>query len=504
MSENSLAREGKSESRNPRMSIFRPCILATLLLSAGSATQAQEMADPVEEPGLLEQTVPVADEPPVAEEDAASDDAPTSDDVLREYARFLELLDEQNFDEADISAKRVIEMSIRVYGPLSHETAKALNNLGFVQNNNGQYDAAIQNFTSAIEIIETVEDRLNSALVGPLRGLGTAQLGGGRPDLAAQTFDRATHITHVNEGPHNIEQVELLEALAEANVRRGDLEAARDVLDRIHILNVRHFQDNLLGLLPSLMRRADWQHRAGYYNDERATYRRAIRVVEESAGRDDPRLVEPLVRLGQSYYYYEPLPDSMGPPINSTGAAEGYLKRASRIAEKSDDLPWFEKAWARLSLADYFLARETNSRARRIYGEVWEELSGFEDGIDVRPELMQSLQPIWQEPLPAYTKGAAGVRDTRNGDIRNGTVTLKFIIDERGRPRIAEIRTQPEGFSDMERIVVREIKRRRFRPLVVDGEITQSEMQTFTHEFRYRQSELDDMRAEDAEVEDGD
>ena len=51
-------------------------------------------------------------------------------------------------------------------------------------------------------------------------------------------------------------------------------------------------------------------------------------------------------------------------------------------------------------------------------------------------------------------------------------------------------------------MVVREIKRRRFRPLVVDGNMTDSEMQTFTHEFRYRQSELDDMRAESAKVED--
>jgi tetratricopeptide (TPR) repeat protein len=485
------------------MSNIRHCTFIALLLTAAGAAQAQELVDPVEDAGLLDQTVPVADEPANAEEVAASDDTPTVDDVQREYARFLQLLDEQNFDEADISAKRVIEMTIRVYGPLSHETAMALNNLGYVQNNIGQYDAAIQNFTSAVEIIEALEDRLNSALVNPLRGLGRAQLGGGRPDLAAQTFDRATHITHVNEGPHNIEQVEILEALAEANVRRGDLEAARDVLDRIHILNVRHFENDMLGLLPSLMRRANWQHRAGYYNDERATYRRAIRVIEESAGRDDPRLVEPLVKLAQSYYYYEPLPDSMSSPIHSPGAAEGYLKRASRIAEDSEEMPWLEKASTRLALADYYLARESQSRARRIYSEVWEELSASDDGIDMRRELMQNLDPIWQEPLPPYTKGAAGARNSRSGDIRNGTVEVKFVIDDRGRPRVADIRTQPQEFSDMERMVVREIKRRRFRPLVVDGNMTESEMQTFTHEFRYRQSELDDMRAESAKVEDG-
>lgn len=494
------------------MSKTRPRSFVVLLPFIWGTAQGQEPADPVEETGLLEQTVPVAEEPPSAADDdptgaadddppGATDDTPTIEDLQREYARFARLLEEQNYDEADISAKRVIEMAIRVYGPVSHETAMALNNLGYVQNSIGQYDAAIQNFTSAIEVLETIEDRLNSSLVNPLRGLGAAQLGGGRPDLAARTFDRATHITHVNEGPHNIEQVEILEALAEANVRRGDLEAARDVLDRIHILNVRHFADDALGLLPSLMRRASWQHRAGYYNDERATYRRAIRVIEESAGRDDPRLVEPLLKLGKSYYYFEPLPDNIAQPVNSPGAAESYLKRASRIAESSDELPWFDKASARLALADYYLARESVSRARRIYREVWNELSAFEGRYEMRRELLESLTPIWIEPLPPYTPGAAGAKDRQDGEIQMGSVMVKYIVDERGRPRIRETHTQPAEFSNMERTVTREVKRRRFRPLVIDGTMTDSEMQTFTHDFRYRRTELEELRAEIAKDE---
>lgn len=489
------------------MSKTRPCSLVVLLPFIWGTAQTQEPADPVEDAGLLEQSVPVADEPPSAADgapgDAPGDDTPTSEDMLREHARFMQLLDEQNYDEADIAAKRVIEMAIKIYGPVSHETAKALNNLGYVQNSIGQYDAAIQNFTSAIEILETIEDRLNSSLVNPLRGLGAAQLGGGRPDLAARTFDRATHLTHVNEGPHNIEQVEILEALAEANVRRGDLKAARDVLDRIHILNVRHFADDTLGLLPSLMRRASWQHRAGYYNDERATYRRAIRIIEESAGNDDPRLVDPLMKLGRSYYYFEQLPDNVARPVNSPGAGESYLKRASRIAENSDELPWFDKASARLALADYFLARESVSRARRIYREVWNELSAFEGRLEMRGQLLESLTPIWEEPLPPYTAGAAGAQDRQDGEIQMGSVVVKYVVDQRGRGRILEVHTQPAEFEDMERMVEREIRRRRFRPLVIDGAMTDSETQTFTHEFRYRKTELEDIRAKMPEEEHG-
>ena len=167
-----------------------------VLLSMAANGQEQQSADDLASP--LDQTVPVAEEETATEAIEAGEQQITEDEMLRE------------FDEADISAKRVVEMTIRFYGPQSHEAAKALNNLAIVQHNNGQYAAAIQNFSSSIEILEVVRDRLNEELVNPLKGLGAAQLGNGRPDLAAASFNRATHITHVNEGPHNIEQVEIL------------------------------------------------------------------------------------------------------------------------------------------------------------------------------------------------------------------------------------------------------------------------------------------------------
>ena len=177
-------------------------LLPLVATAQDDETNADEIVGP------LEQSVPVADEvPPPPPETAVT----TEEQLMEEFARYRRLVQEGTFDEADVAAKRIVEMAIRVYGPQSRETASALNNLGIVQHSNGQYDAAIQNFTSSVEIIEIVEDRLNDALVNPLKGLGAAQLGNGRPDLAQKTFTRAAHITHVNEGPHNLDQVEILE-----------------------------------------------------------------------------------------------------------------------------------------------------------------------------------------------------------------------------------------------------------------------------------------------------
>lgn len=484
------------------MRITRQTCFAALLITMPLAASGQDEPGDDDVAGPLDQIVPVAEETievetPVADQDERP---ATEEDLLREFGRFRQLLEEENFDAADIAAKRVVQMSIEIFGPQSAETAKALNNLAIVQHNNKQYEAAIQNFTSAIEIIEVIEDRLNAGLVNPLKGLGAAQLSNGRPDLATSSFIRARHITHVNEGPHNIEQVEILESLAEANVRLGDIEAARDVLDRIHSLNVRHFENDSLGLLPSLIRRANWQHRAGYYNDERATYRRAVLIVEESAGKKDARLVDPLLRLGQSFYYYEPVTDSLQRPVGSS--PESYFKRAVRIAEETPDYPWLDLAKARLALADYYIVRESYNRARKIYKDVWDELSTDEDRLEFRNELMDNPAPIWEEPLPDHTKGASG-RSGNSSQLLTGVINVNYVISDRGRVRVIKTEANPPEFTDMQRLVHREVRRRAFRPAIVDGVPVESGGQIFRHEFFYLESEREEIREKNAAIAEG-
>ena len=472
------------------MKYIRPPSLAALLIIFSTAVNGQEQqgADDLTSP--LDQTVPVADEQPAAEPEQITEQPLTEDALLIEFTRVRELLEDRNYDEADISAKRVVEMTIKFYGPQSKEAAKALNNLAIVQHNNRQYAAAIQNFNAAIEILEVVRDRLNEELVNPLKGLGAAQLGDGRPDLAINSFGRATHITHVNEGPHNIEQVEILESLAEARVRLGDFEGARDTLDRIYALNVRHFKDDALELLPSLMRRAGWQHRAGYYNDERVTYRRAIRIIEANASKTDPRLIEPLIQLGQSFYYYEPVADGTRTALSASG--EPYFKRATRIAEETKGYPWLDLANTRLALADYYITRDTHSRARKIYREVWNQLSVDEDRIELRRELLEQPVPILEEILPRYTNGS-GSGEPAPGFL-TGTIQVDFTVSERGRVKNIRTEADPIEFTDMQRMVHREIRRRVFRPALEEGAPVTSKNQVYRHEFFYADSELEELK----------
>ena len=478
--------------------------------AAGSNEEANiDAAAAQDEPGPMDQVVPVAeddaaatDEPPAGAELAGETGPPIEssmspkEELLYEFANYKRLMSEGVYDEADSVAKRIVTLAIQVAGPTSTETAKALTNLGIVQHRNKQFDAAQQNFESAIEIIEDKEDRLNSRLINPLKGLGASQLEGGRPDLAASTFNRAVHITHVNEGPHNMEQIEILESLAETTVRLGSVEDARDIHDKIYMLHQRKYEDDQLALVPSLMRRAEWQHRAGYIVDEQATYRRAIRIIENNANKNDLRLIEPLTRLGHSYFFT----DLHGEATLSHGPVSGeiYFKRALRIAENNPKSDWSIVANSKFALGDYYMMQGTLTRARKLYGELWEELAEGEEKLAMRDRAFNRKAPLNERALPEYVGDSQPANSpVDNPEYRQGSVTVTFEISERGRVEDLQlVEANPQEFADMLRVVQREVKGRLYRPRYQDAKPVAVSDQVFTHQFYYTAEELEEAREE--------
>ena len=491
-----------------------PGLIALLFAFGGASVGAEEATDdaPVDDqPGILDQVVPVADDGVTEGSDGNTDEpgprqparlSPKAE-LLQQFENYKRLMNDGIYDEADSVAKRIVTLAIEVTGPRSSETAKALTNLGIVQHRNKQFDAAQQNFMSAIEIIEDIEDRLNGRLINPLKGLGAAQLEGGRPDLAAQTFSRAIHITHVNEGPHNVSQIEILESLAETSLRLGSVEEARDMHDKIYMLHQRRYDDDQLALVPSLMRRAEWQHRAGYIVDEQATYRRAIRIIEENAGKKDLRLIGPLTRLGQSYFFTD-LHGDQGLHHNPV-TGEIYFKRALRIAESSPESNWQIETAARISLGDYYMMQNMHTRARKLYGRVWESLAGEEDKLALRDDIFANAVPLNDKPLPEFIGDSgpptmAGLSE----DYEQGTITMKYTVTNRGRIIGLElVEVYPPEFTDMHRTVHRELRSRTYRPRFVDGEPAIAEDQVFTHSFYYKEADLEQRRAEASAAETG-
>lgn len=474
--------------------ILKPSLIGVALVTASAAAQEAVEEGPIT---VLDQQVPVAEEGP-PELDPAEADLDQQATLAQEFARYKDLKASGLLDEAENAAKRIIELSIERSGPTSTETAKALSNLALIQHQSKDFDAAQQNFQSAVDIIEDNEDQLNAELVNPLRGLAAAQLEGGRPDLAVRTFGRAVHVTHVNEGPHNLDQVQILEALAETQLRLGEQDQAKNSQDMIYFLNLRHFDGNAIEIVPTLLRRAHWQRRTGYIFDERATYRRIIRIIETSEGKDDFTLIQPLMKLGESYFFVD-TSESQSFQSTSISSGEMYFKRAVRIAEDHPESDWETFAMAKLALGDYYNFRSDQGRARKTYRDTWALLSEEESRFDVRRQQLESIVALNEDPIPAYVGSATeSDREDADNELHSGRVTMSYDINSRGRvSHLKLVEASPKEFEDIRRIIQRELRTRIYRPRFRDAQPIATENQVFTHTFYYRQADLDKLRLDE-------
>ena len=471
-------------------------IFYSVVALAQNAVADQNLAADDEAITVLDQVVPVADEGP-PEEDPVIESLDERALLLAEFDRFKQLRDAGSLDEAENVAKRMVELSIRATGPKSNDTARALTNLAVVQHETKDYEAAKQNFAAAIENIEDNEDQLNANLINPLRGLGASQLESGRPDLASKTFRRAVHISHVNEGPHNLAQIGILESLAETNLRLGSTEEAKDNHDMIYTLNVRHYNNNSMEIVPSLLRRATRQRRTGYILDERATYRRVIRIIEDENGKGDMALIAPLMKLGESYFFVD-TSESVAFEGSSSASGETYFKRAARIADENPESDWRKMAKTKLALGDYYNFNTKLGRARKIYRDAWQLLSAEEDRLEMRRKVLEVLTALNEENLPRFAGSASsGASKADDPDLRQGRILLSFDVNDRGRvTELKVVEASPIEFESMRRNVQREVRSRIYRLRFEDAEPIESPNQAVSHTFFYRQEELEDLREE--------
>ena len=419
------------------------------------------------------------------------------DELKRYFSLYKDALANESYLEADALAKRVVEMTIGIFGLDSVDAAKALTNLGIAQHHNEDYEAAQLNYTAAIDIIERVEDRLSANLINPLKGLGAAQIASGRPDQAAETFERAVHISHVNEGPHNLMQVELLESLAETHAAAGDYKGIENIQTRIFNLEARDVRLDSLEIIPALERQARWQHRLQLFEKERYTWRKVIGILEDHHGKDDLSLISPLTELGRSYLYLGPVNMAFHQPT-SISSGEIYLKRALRIAEQNPEGDWETRSNAMLALGDFYILSGKPGRARKIYEDIWAMLSGDEERLENRRENLEQLVVLRDIRPPRYVGIDGEVRESLPGEnYQTGTIVYDYSVTTRGfTTDIDLVEANPAGFADMERAVLTELRGMIHRPRLHEGSAVPTEDLHYTHKFYYRQSDLEKAQQE--------
>ena len=422
-----------------------------------------------------------------------------ADELKRMFELYREALDNQQYLEADTLAKQVVELSIRLNGLDSMDSARAISNLGIAQHHNKDYESAMRNFSASIDIIERIDNRLSEALINPLKGLAATQAATGRADLAKQSYQRAVHVSHVNEGPHNKEQIETLESMAELHISLGDYEDATDMQRSIFAIQSRNIDPSSIEILPALERRAKWEHRLQRYDRERVTWRQVINIIEKEHGKDSLHLIPPLTNLGKSYLFVAPAEFDYQPEVSSA-SGESYLRRAARIAEENPDSDWQLLEKAMLALGDYYILAGRPNRAARTYAEAWTMLSEGEIPQRLRHrrdnlEKVTLLQKVF--PPKYYNSVREDAGQPPPDSFTSGQMSFSYTVSPTGRiENLVHVETQPRDIEDFRRTVGRNLRRQMYRPRVQDGKLVATPEVIYTHEFFFRPSDLPEPDAE--------
>lgn len=419
----------------------------------------------------------------------------------RRFGSFREALVSASFEEAEVTAKEMVEYTSTGVNIDLPARCRALHNLAVTQQLRGDFDSAVLNFQTAVDVMTSDADMLSAALVMPLRGLGGAYTSAGQPVEAFHAYERALHISNVNAGPHSLAQLPILNSILQIHLEQGDAITALDVMHRIYLLNVRTHALDSMELIPVLYQQAGIYRSLGRSAEERAELGRVAKIMRQHHGAKAAMLIEPYLQLGRNLVgELDKIIFRSGP---TAPTAERYLKHALQIAEENSEVNWLVRRKCLLALADYYSLVEMYARANRYYQQTWAFLSSNEAYMFRRAADLEVNVPL-SRPRPnpyADFEYNPDRDDIDPDDYLHGEITMRFTLTRQGRIKDAEVAAaDPPDFVRMERRVRNALKNFKYRPRYVDGVAIETRQQHYTVDYRYLPSEYAASRAKEGKL----
>ena len=444
---------------------------ALVLVAAVLAVVATVKAQPVESENLVEATTVVRDTPEPADPPAAEDNddpntvestaaIPSAEHLARLEAQieFVELYEQQRYEEALPLAEAMVPLTEAEFGRPSAELATALNNRAVIERSLGRYDDSKASYLEAIEMYREIEGPFTESIITPLISLGANYHATGDYMQALGIFQEARTVNRRSYGLLNPDQIEIVYHIAAtlSSMNRYE-EAHRQHQSALRLMGRVH-GEGTLEMVPYIYRYAEWLTSAFQFDAARFQYVRAMDIVREFEGDDSISLVEPLRDIGNSYRLQK-LAEGRG--ISS-------LKRALEIAETAEPFDPLVAARVLRDIGDWYTAFSRMSSTGEEYRRAWRLLGELDNGERIRARWFDDPDYVLRE-YPS----SRGLADANDFGAVEGFVRIRFDVDESGDPlNVAVLESQPPGFKDD--TMLRSIRRSRFRPRLVDGEIVYS------------------------------
>ena len=394
-------------------------------------------------------------------------------------ARYDQAIEDELYNEAAAASKLYISALLQEPDFDRKEWGMALGRLGQAQHYAGEFDAAIENYVLAVEVIESETNRLDPLLSEPLLGLSRTLEVSGDYRAAVASYKRLLHVQQVNQGLHTLEQGQALNELSEVYFRLGDYQRANALQQSYVSIYISNFPGDNLQQLPALYSRADMQYKTRHLIDAQLSYRRIISMIERADGTQSLYLLPAIYRISDLLQN-----NRIKDGIEGSYVARRYLRRAVYIAEHHDGASNLERADALIAMGDYLNLRTGDRRAAmRKYVAAWQHLNA-DDSLGVESDARFG-SPIQLNDPPSTTTPAMRLllmSSQLDLDDAFDRLVVRYDIDADGRTRNIElIEGDAAGYWDS--IIVDHVDRFVFRPALVDGE--PAEISERLYEIRY-------------------
>jgi len=345
----------------------------------------------------------------------------------------------------------------------STQDGDALVELGRLQTELTEFDAAQASYLAGIERLVEEHGEFSPTLIEPYTGLARAYLLNEQPLEAVTIIEQARHISQRNFGLLNVDQAALLDELSRAYLLMGDTAEAQNIQRERLTLAQRRFGRGDPRVIPFHNQLADYYDLSRMRVHAREQYEAALAIQRENFGEDDGRLLVPLSELLRI--------DIL---LGGSGSAR---RRLAQVLESSENATPIEVANALAALGDWEQARRRKEAAVEYYRDAYATLHVEDPYIAAEyfaaPRFIDFVPP----PSPVDRRG-------NREPYAWGSIVARFRVAADGTAAdVAVVAANPAGLMDSR--YVERLAAAIYRPRLLDGEPTDTAAVTFSHEFRY-------------------
>ncbi len=374
-----------------------------------------------------------------------------------------------NVAEADPVAtnQQLVATTIEQFGRRSLQTAEAYIDLADAQRRAKLYEQAAESYLAAVEVYRSVDGPFTPLAIPPLTSLGDNYHEAKDDANAVTSYSEARTVSRRAYGLHNQEQIELLDRMSRSLLDLNQLaEAEAQQVEALRLVQRSNPPDSD-AVLDAIYKYAEWLGDRLLFQLERDQFARALRIIRTSHGEKDLRQVKALLGIGNTYREER----------NPASAGLSSLQEALALLLEQPEQDEVAIAGALRDIGDWSVAFGKTGYNGMEYQRSWELLGSAPEGARLRRDWYSGANYVLYEPISP--RGLS-----TEPDALSGHVTVSFDIDTSGNStNVMLVESDPPGLKD--EAVLRHIRRSRFRPLIVDGQLVTGRNLAIQVNFRY-------------------